>query len=245
MQDSTLVTVKEVVKRFGGIVALNGVSCTVRKGEILGIIGPNGAGKTTLLNVINGVYPPDRGEVYFQSMRLDGLPAYKVAHQGISRTFQISRIFRRMSVLENMLSSSIHSLGKGPQALRRAEELLNSVGLVEVKDHYAYELSGGQQKLLEFARALMPDPQLILMDEPFAGVHPTVKELLFNGVREMNQGQGKTFILISHDIKSIRDLCHRLVVLNFGEKVMEGPTGEVLSNPEVIEAYLGREAGVP
>jgi branched-chain amino acid transport system ATP-binding protein len=144
-----------------------------------------------------------------------------------------------------MLSSSIHSLGKSPQALRRAEELLSSVGLAEMKDHYAYELSGGQQKLLEFARALMPDPQLILMDEPFAGVHPTVKELLFNRVREMNQGQGQTFILISHDVKSIRDLCHRLVVLSFGEKLMEGQTEEVLSNPEVIDAYLGRGEGVP
>lgn len=245
MRDSILITVRDVVKRFGGIVALNGVSCAVRRGEVLGIIGPNGAGKTTLLNVVNGVYPPDRGEVYFQGRRLDGLPAYRVARLGVSRTFQISRIFRRMSVLENMLSSSIHTLGQTPQALKRAGELLAFVGLAGMKDHYAYELSGGQQKLLEFARALMPDPQLILMDEPFAGVHPTVKELLFNGVREMNQGQGKTFILISHDVKSIRDLCHRLVVLSFGEKLMEGPTEEVLSNPKVIDAYLGRGEGVP
>lgn len=239
MLESDIIKVKDVVKRFGGIVALNKVSCSVRQAEILGIIGPNGAGKTTLLNVMNGIYPPDGGQVYFKDFRLDRLATYKVAHLGITRTFQISRIFRRMSVMENILSSSIDTLGKGAQAADRAEKLLRFVNLVEMKDCYAYELSGGQQKLLDFARALMPEPSVILMDEPFAGVHPTVKEMLSKRIREMNRQQSKTFILVSHDIKSTRDLCHRLVVLNFGEKLMEGATEEVLRHSEVIEAYLG------
>jgi len=228
-------------KCFGGIVALNKVSLNIWKGRILGIIGPNGAGKTTLINVINGVYKPDGGEVYFKNLRLDGLKAYEVAQLGISRTFQITRIFRRMSVLENMLSSSIYLIGKSKYAIGRALELLDFVGLLDMRDHYAYELSGGQQKLLEFARALMPDPQVILMDEPFAGVHPLVKATLLNSIREMNEKKGKTFAVISHDMKSIKDICDRLVVLNFGEKLVEGPTEDVLANKDVIDAYLGKE----
>lgn len=231
----------DLMKCFGGIVALNKVSLTIREGQILGVIGPNGAGKTTLINVINGVYKPDKGEVYYRNVRINGLKAYEVAQLGISRTFQITRVFRRMPVLENMLSSSIYLIGKSNYAISRALELLDFVGLLEMKNHYAYELSGGQQKLLEFARALMPDPQVVLMDEPFAGVHPLVKATLLNSIREMNEKKGKTFAVISHDMKSIREICDRLVVLNFGEKLVEGPTEDVLANKDVIDAYLGKE----
>lgn len=231
----------DLVKCFGGIVALNKVSLTFGEGQISGVIGPNGAGKTTLINVINGVYEPDRGEVYFKNIRLNGLQAYEVAQLGISRTFQITRVFRRMSVLENMLSSSIYLIGKSKHAIGRALELLDFVGLLDMKDHYAYELSGGQQKLLEFARALMPDPEVVLMDEPFAGVHPLVKATLLNSIKEMNEKKGKTFAVISHDMKSIRDICNRLIVLNFGEKLVEGSTEDVLAHEDVIDAYLGKE----
>ncbi len=234
-----MIRIEQVTKNFGEINALRSVSLNVPSGCILGLIGPNGAGKTTLLNTINGVYKPDGGHIYFEDRDLSDLEVHEIAQLGISRTFQIVRTFRRLSTLENMFAASIYSKHESRLDLQRGEDLLKFVGLLEKKDQYAYELSGGQQKLLEFARALMPDPKTILMDEPFAGVHPEIKGQLRDNIREMNKREKKTFIVVSHDMESIEDLCHRLVVLNIGAKLAEGETKEVLSSKDVIDAYLG------
>jgi ABC-type branched-subunit amino acid transport system ATPase component len=231
-----------IVKEFKGIRALHKVSLSVRSGEVLGLIGPNGAGKTTLLNVLNGFYKPEAGEVQFKGVRLTGRPLEEIARLGMSRTFQITRVFRRLSVLENLLAPCLQRPQLRPGARRRALELLELVRLADKRNQYAYELSGGQQKLLEFARALMADPELVLMDEPFAGVHPEIKAQLLEALKEMNR-RGKTFVIVSHDMRTIADLCHRVVALAAGEKLAEGLTQEVFHHPAVIEAYLGREAG--
>jgi ABC-type branched-subunit amino acid transport system ATPase component len=205
---------------------------------MFGLIGPNGAGKTTLINVINGVYKPERGEIHFGPTRLNDMAIYDIAQLGISRTFQVARVFRRMSVLENMVAPTIFLKESSDRVKTRVMELLDFVGLSGKRDQYAFELSGGQQKLLEFARALVTDPQLVLMDEPFAGVHPEIKAQLIDNIKELNE-KGKTFIVVSHDMRSISDLCTHVVVLNFGEKLTEGPPEQVLTDEQVIEAYLG------
>lgn len=236
-----LLEVKNVTKRFGGLVALDSVSVNVDKGEIRGLIGPNGSGKTTLLNVISGFYTLDSGAVYLNGERLNGLKPNEIAIKGIGRTFQIPKLFRKMSVLENLLvpayAKGVYSSRK--EMLERAKELLNFVGLYHLKDEYAANLSGGQQKLLEFARALMLSPNVILADEPFAGVHEVVKRKIIDVVKEMHQ-KDVTFIIVSHDIASVFDLCERLTVLAAGKKIAEGTPEEIKNNPKVVEAYLGR-----
>ena len=238
MAGNSIIEIEDVKKSFAGVRALNGVSFSVPEKSIFGLIGPNGAGKTTLINVINGVYKPEAGEIRFAGTRLNDLPIYEIAQLGISRTFQIARVFRRMSVLENMVAPTIFLKESTTRLKNRIFELLDFVGLAGKKDQYALELSGGQQKLLEFARSLVTDPQLVLMDEPFAGVHPEIKAQLIDNIKELN-GRGKTFIIVSHDMRSIADLCTQAVVLNFGEKLSEGATQQVLNDEKVIEAYLG------
>ena len=233
-----MIHVVEVKKSFTGIQALNGVSFSVPEKTICGLIGPNGAGKTTLINVINGVYKPDWGEIRFGTNNLHTMPIYDIAQLGISRTFQVARIFRRMSVLENLLAPTIFLKDSSSTIKKRVMDLLDFVGLSEKKGQYAFELSGGQQKLLEFARSLVTDPLLILMDEPFAGVHPEIKSRLIDNIKELNQ-KGKTFIIVSHDMRSISDLCSQVVALNVGQKLMEGPPEKVLTDEQVIQAYLG------
>ena len=238
MVENAIINIVDIKKSFAGVQALNGVSFSVPEKSIFGLIGPNGAGKTTLINVINGVYKPDAGEIRFGGTRLNDLPIYDIAQLGISRTFQIARVFRRMSVLENMVAPTVFLKESSTRLKNRIFELLDFVGLAGKKDQYALELSGGQQKLLEFARSLVTDPKLVLMDEPFAGVHPEIKAQLIHNIKELN-GRGKTFIVVSHDMRSISDLCTQAVVLNFGEKLSEGPTQSVLTDEKVIEAYLG------
>ena len=238
MAENAIVNIVDIKKSFAGVLALNGVSFSVPQRSMFGLIGPNGAGKTTLINVINGVYKPDRGEIHFGTIRLNDMAIYDIAQLGISRTFQVARIFRRMSVLENMVAPTIFLKESSERLKNRVMELLDFVGLSGKRDQYAFELSGGQQKLLEFARALVTDPQLVLMDEPFAGVHPEIKAQLIDNIKELNE-KGKTFIVVSHDMRSISDLCTQVVVLNFGEKLTEGPPEEVFTNEQVIEAYLG------
>jgi branched-chain amino acid transport system ATP-binding protein len=238
MAENAIINIVDVKKSFAGVLALNGVSFSVPQRSMFGLIGPNGAGKTTLINVINGVYKPDGGEIHFGTTRLDGMAIYDIAQLGISRTFQVARIFRRMSVLENMVAPTIFLKERSETLKNRVMELLDFVGLSGKRDQYAFELSGGQQKLLEFARALVTDPQLVLMDEPFAGVHPEIKAQLIDNIKELNE-KGKTFIIVSHDMRSISDLCTHVVVLNYGEKLTEGPPEEVLTDEQVIEAYLG------
>ncbi|MBI9088390.1 MAG: ABC transporter ATP-binding protein [Desulfobacterium sp.] len=235
-----MLKVTKLTKRFGGLTALENVSFKVAKNEILGVIGPNGSGKTTLINVINGIHKPDNGDIFFRDKSIGRLSSYQIAKKGIGRTFQVTRIFRRMSVMENMMvpALSISRSGNQEALLHKSLGILTLLKIVHLKDEYGRSLSGGQHKLLELGRVLMLDPDLILLDEPFAGVHPELKADLHDHIRKLH-GQGKTFILISHDMHSIFSLSQRLMVLSSGKKIAHGTPEEIKQNEEVIEAYLG------
>ena len=231
--------VEQVYKHFGGIPALDGVSLRVEEGMIHGVIGPNGAGKTTMFNVINGVYGPDRGTVRFTDRDITGLKPHQIASLGIGRTFQVSRVFNEMTLMENMMVPIIPRGVSRKEGEKKALELLEMAGLIHLRDQPAVEISGGQKKLLEFIRTMMADPEVVLMDEPFAGVNPALIERLIEITRELNQTRGKTFLLISHDIPSIMKLCKNLTVLSAGKSIAEGESGRVRHDPAVIDAYLG------
>jgi branched-chain amino acid transport system ATP-binding protein len=236
MQAGLILEVKGVTKRFGGVTAVNRCSLSLTPGKIYGLIGPNGSGKTTLFNCITGLERRDQGEVRFKGERIDGLKPYQVARRGIGRTFQIIRIFPELTALENLL---VVTQGPFEAARRRAEELLRFVTLDGLRNEYAGNLSYGQQKLLEFIRVLMTDPELILLDEPAAGVNPTLLNELLAAIGSLRD-RGKTILIVEHDMKVVMGLCEMVFVLDYGEKIAEGPPGVIQTDERVIEAYFGR-----
>jgi branched-chain amino acid transport system ATP-binding protein len=233
-------SVSRLNKRFGGNHVLKDVSFEVKGAEMIGLIGPNGAGKTTLTNVLDGAIKPNSGTVYLNGKRIDQLPPFEVAKSGLGRTFQVTRSFRRMTVLENLYVPAL-ALRKshiGHELKEQAMEVLESLTLEHLRNEYARALSGGQQKLLELGRLLMLDPDIIILDEPFAGVHPKMMEVIYDYIRRVNE-QGKAMIIISHQMDSIFALCKRLLVLNYGDLIADNTPDAVKNDSVVIEAYLG------
>lgn len=232
-------------RSFGGIQAVQDCNISVKGGSITGLIGPNGSGKTTLFNLITGVYPPDEGDAFFNGKRITNLPPSKICHAGLSRTFQITRLFWEMTVLENMIVP-IRQVGfrslLGPdmfnEEIERAMGLLERVGLTHLRDEPARKLSFGQQKLLEFASILMADPVMVLLDEPAGGVNPTMIRFIMNLIQELNQ-DGVTFLVVEHNMGVVMELCNHVVVMDQGTKLAEGTPDEIQSNPAVLDAYLG------
>jgi len=238
----TKLEINNIYKNFGGLRVLKDVSLKVEGPELIGLIGPNGAGKTTLTNILDGVIKPTSGTVYLNGKRIDPLPPYKVAQAGFGRTFQVTRAFRRMTVLENLY---VPALAMNPTARRRdfrkrAREVLDFLTMEHLRNEYAQALSGGQQKLLELGRLLMLNPDIMILDEPFAGVHPKLMEIIFQYIYRVN-GDGKAIIIISHDMDTIFTLSKRLLVLDNGDLIADGDPDVVKKDPVVIEAYLGQD----
>jgi ABC-type branched-subunit amino acid transport system ATPase component len=232
-----LLRIEGVTKRFGGVTAVHRCSLVLDEGRIYGLIGPNGSGKTTLFNVITGIEVRDEGVIRYKGEQIDGLKPFQIAQRGIGRTFQVIRVFPELTALENLL---VVARAGGTHANRkRAEDLLAFVTLTPLAGEYAGNLSYGQQKLLEFARILMLDPDLILLDEPAAGVNPTLLAELLDHIRKLPD-QGKTVLIVEHNMKVIMGLCEQVFVLDHGELIAQGPPAEIQRNEQVIEAYFGR-----
>lgn len=234
--------IRNLEKHFGGITALDGVSLTFSGNELVGLIGPNGSGKTTLVNTIGGIHTPEGGKIVFNGTDIARMKPHEVARRGIGRTFQVTRAFRRMTVTENLL---VPGMALAPERGRkawekRAREVLDFLTIDHLRNDYARSLSGGQQKLLELGQVLMTDPDIILLDEPFAGVHPKLMETIFGYITTLH-GQGKAFIIVSHDMDSIFTLSERLVVLSYGHIIADDHPNVVRNDEAVIEAYLGEE----
>lgn len=235
--DAILAT-EGLVKRFGGLVAVDGVDLALERATILGMIGINGAGKTTLMNCINGIYHNEAGRVRLNDKDITHRKPHQIADAGLGRTFQVPRIFHRMSLIDNLVVTSLGSELSDAGLIERAEHFLDRVNLAGIRYNHGEELSGGQQKLLELARVMMFDPAVILLDEPFAGVNPTLCKLLIERIRELREA-GRSFLLVSHDLASIYRLSDHIVVLNQGRVIAEGGVDNIKSDPAVIEAYLG------
>ena len=235
-----------VSKYFGGLAAVNNVDFAVYPGEIVGLIGPNGSGKTTLFDCLSRLQKIDSGKILFKGRDVTRARPYQIARMGLTRTFQSVRVYRKMTVLSNMLishqwrdSSLLRMLQPSPAGTaRRARELLDFLQIERLADEQAGHLSGGQPRLLEIGMALMPDPDILLLNEATSGVNPTLIETIKDRIRALNT-QGKTFLLIEHNINFIADLCSRVYVLNHGEKLAEGTPREILQNEAVIDAYFG------
>jgi ABC-type branched-subunit amino acid transport system ATPase component len=234
-----ILAVEALTKRFGGLMVLDGITLEVTPGQIHGVIGPNGAGKTTLFNVINGIYTASGGRVVFRGRNITNRSLSRIAKLGLGRTFQVPRVFDEMSLLDNMLVPTIPRRLPRRTAEARALELLELAGLADLRQQVAIEISGGQKKLLEFMRTMMFDPEMVLLDEPFGGINPALVDRLTEIVLQLNREQGKTFLLISHEMPSVMRLCEVVTVLAAGSTIARGKPADVREDTAVIEAYLG------
>ncbi len=249
-----MLRIEDLTKDFGGLRAVNHCSFEMPEGTIFGLIGPNGSGKTTVFNLITGFLSPTAGRVFFQDQEITGLPPYVIAQRGIARTFQLVRVFKRMTVMENLLMAPKHQAGENLllgmlrvprvrrqewESIERAMELLAVMGMEDLADEYCGNLSFAEQKMVEITRALMTDPDLILLDEPTSGINPSLVNQILDYIRKLRDEQGKTFLVVEHDMRVIMNLCDRIAVLNYGEKIAEGTPDEVSNAPQVIDAYLG------
>ncbi|WP_440005339.1 ABC transporter ATP-binding protein [Halomicrococcus sp. SG-WS-1] len=249
--------VENLRKSFGGITAVDGATFDVEQGSMTGLIGPNGAGKSTTFNLITGVYPADAGSVYFDDEDITGLEPHQIADRGLVRTFQIARELSEMTVLENMMLAPKGQIGERlwrsvtpglrgdvreqeTAMLDRAWEMLEFFEIDHLATEYAGNLSGGQRKLLEMARALMTDPKMVLLDEPLAGVNPSLEKKLLKHIHELRE-RGFTFLLVEHDMDVIMNNCERVIVMHQGTVLADGTPSEIKSNERVIDAYLGGE----
>jgi len=240
---AVLLETRDLTKRFGGLIANDLVSIAVEAGEIRGLIGPNGAGKTTLANLITGIYAPTSGEIRMDGRSLAGLRPNEIAAQGLLRTFQVCRIFGNLSVRENLLLPYLAQQHGGGRAegLRRAEEFLTLTTLGRLADEPAKRLSGGQRALLQVACGFMvPGLKCYVLDEPFAGINPVIKDGIIDLILGANRARGITFVIVSHEMAVMRRLCHKVTVLIDGRVVTEGTLDEVAAKQEVISAYLGK-----
>ena len=237
MAEAPILRVSGVTRRFGGVVAVNDCSFALTPHRVWGLIGPNGSGKTTLFNLLSGVLAPDSGTIMFRDQNIARWPSHRITALGLGRTFQITRLFRAMTVWENMLVAA--RAADATQVAARAAELIDFVGLNDLRDEYAGNLSYGQQKLIELMRILMTEPDLILLDEPFAGVNPVMENKLVDLVHALLD-QGKTFLITDHEMRLIMGLCERVLVLDYGELIAQGTPQEIQRDERVIEAYFGR-----
>jgi ABC-type branched-subunit amino acid transport system ATPase component len=237
---TVLLRTEGIRKAYGGVQALNGATISVEEGTVAGLIGPNGSGKTTLFNVITGYARPDEGAVYLGDTTITNYAPDKVFAAGIGRTFQLTRIFPRLTVLENMLVAAQTSRSQRHTVRRRAMELLEFVGIHGHADLLSGSLSYGQRKLLELAYVLIADPAVILLDEPAGGVNPTLINHIADRIRELN-AQGKTFLIVEHNMEFVMGLCSSISVLESGATVASGPPDMIRTNKRVLDAYLGAD----
>ncbi len=248
-----LLEVRNLTKHFGGLTAIGELDLDIHDSEILGVIGPNGAGKSTLFNVVSGFYPPTKGKVTFRGREITGLRAHQVAQLGIGRSFQSSTLFMDLTVFNNVFigfhmnykEAAWMSFLHAPSALReerktkqRVMEILGFMGLAELKDQLAHNLPHGHQRILGVCIALATKPKLLLLDEPLTGMHPEEISTLLDLIKKIQQS-GVTIVLVEHNMEAVMRLCERIIVLNHGKKIAEGPPEGIKDNQEVIEAYLG------
>ena len=252
--NSPILSLRDVSKRFGGINAVDGVFLDVIPHRITGLIGPNGAGKTTLFNLISGFHKLDSGQIYFKGERIDGYPLHRIYHKGLCRTFQISRELKLMTILENLMLVPPNQVGErlwrtwfSPRLVKKQEaqirekalKILQSAGLLHLKGEYAGNLSGGQKRLLDLARTMMAGPELILFDEPGAGVNPSERRTLADRIRQLVREEKITVFIIGHEMELMMDICDSIIVMDRGKKLIEGPPEEIKIDPQVLEVYLG------
>jgi branched-chain amino acid transport system ATP-binding protein len=255
-------TIEDLGISFGGLVALNGINFQVKKGSIFAIIGPNGAGKTTLFNCINGIYKPDRGRIVFKDREIQGKKPDRVAKLGIARTFQNIELFNHMSTMENLMAGRHNFMKTGlfrgsfmwgrrsfagreeVSHRHKVEEIIDLLDLQSVRNKFVGALPYGTQKQVELGRALALEPELLLLDEPCAGMNSEEKQDMIFWVKDIQDELGVTILLIEHDMKMVMDISERILVINFGKSIMEGDPEEVQKNPEVLKAYLGEDEGI-